>query len=114
MLLPGAHVGERLRPTGGLPAAAARALGRVAALASKQVPDAQQGAARRDQVAPDADHLLDRLQRAAEQDGGREHCADGRQPLDDQIGAEPEDQRLHRQPQELDQALHGRGAVAGR
>ena len=78
----------------------------------QEVPDAQPGAARRDQAAPDADRLLDRLQRAAEQDVRRKHYADGRHLIDDQIGAEPENERLHRETQEFDQALHGGGAVA--
>ena len=50
--------------------------------------------------------------RAAKQNAGGKHRADRRQPLDHQIGAKAEDQRLHRQPQEADDALHGGGAVA--
>ena len=69
-------------------------------------------AARRDEVAPGSDDLLDRLQRAAEQDAGGKHRTDRGKPLDHQIGAKAEDQRLHRKPQEADHALHGGGAIA--
>ena len=78
----------------------------------EQIMNALVGAARRDHVAPGADHLLDRLQGTAEQDARREHRADCCEALDHQIGAEPENDGLHRQAQKLDDALHRGGAVA--
>ena len=82
--------------------------------ASEQIMNALVGAARRDHVAPGADHLLDRLQGTAEQDARREHRADRCEALDHQIGAEPENDGLHRQAQKLDDALHRGGAIACR
>jgi len=64
-------------------------------IAGEQRPQAQKGTARRNHVAPGTDDLLDRLQCATEQDAGGEHRPDRAQPLDDEIGAEPEDERLH-------------------
>jgi len=52
------------------------------------------------------------LQGAAEQQAGGEHRAGGHRALDHQIGAEPQDHRLHRQAQEADDALHVGRTVA--
>ena len=74
--------------------------------------DPLKGAARRNHVAPGADDLLDRLQRATEQNAGGEHGTDRGQPLDHEIGAEPEDERLHGEAQKADHAGIVRRAIA--
>ena len=79
----------------------------------QKLADAQECRPRRDKVAPGPDDLLDRLQGASEQDAGGKHGADGGKSFDDQIGAKAEDDRLHRKPQETDDALQGGGAIAG-
>src|SRR5262249_23626760 len=59
-----------------------------------------------------ADDLLDRLQRAAEQDARRKHGPDRDLPLDDEIRAEPEDERLHGKAEKAHKAGIARRAIA--
>src|SRR5258708_99885 len=82
-------------------------------MGAQQLAEAQEGAPAGDKAAPGPDDLLDRLERTSEQDACRKHGSRGGEALDDKIGADSQYQRLHGQPRETDQALHGGGTVAG-
>src|SRR5205085_2939319 len=81
-------------------------------IGSQKLADSKKSPTRRNEVAPGSDNLLNRLQRSTKQNAGCKHGTDGRKPLDHQIGPKSKDDRLHREPQKTDDALHGRGAVA--
>ena len=68
--------------------------------------------ARRDQTLPGADRLLDRGERATEQDRARDHAAAGQLAIQHQVGAESEDGDLDEQAQELGAADHDGATVA--
>ena len=79
----------------------------------QQLVQAPIGAACADKIAPGADQLLDRGERAPHQDRGGDHRAGRQAILDHQIRAQPQDQRLHADAHELGNRPDHAGAVAG-
>ena len=88
----------------------ARGLGRQA---REQRAQAVAGIARRDQALPGGDRLLDRGERSPEQDRGGDHATRGQLVLQDEPGADAQDQDLDEHAQELGEADQGRVAVTG-
>src|SRR5437764_12647078 len=65
-----------------------------------------EGSTGRNEIAPRADDLLNRLERATQQNARGKHRSYRRITLDHEVCAESENQGLHREPQKTDDALH--------